>query len=784
MSRAPAERGRATRKRFGAPALRAVPLAGLVAAVLALWWRFNAPPGRTGYPFPTDFLYYFLPMTELVAARLRAGELPLWNPHTCSGIPLLATLQVAAFYPPTWLTLILPTATALAAGILLHTLAGALFALLWLRSLGVARAAAAAGALLFVFTCLLGNAFWPPALATIAWMPAILLCIERWIASGAWRWWLALVAATALQLLAGFPQYAVYTAYLAAPFAALRLASAGGAHGAAEVSRRAALLALAAALGAGLAAAQLVPSAELVRETHRDAPLTVEQMHHGFRIRPLPLADVLRNALDPSPKLITPGYGFGAGYLGIPTLLLLLPGAAAGPRALVALLVALSGLSFLLSGGALGAGAPLFELFARLPGGSLFRDPQRLRLLSFLCLVPLAAFGIDAAWRGLAGWRRRGRAALAGATAVGAVAIAAFGAPGAAWRALAAGGLLVVALGGAVGPGLRRTATALLLLLLALDLHHATRPAAGSFRSIPTAWAQSLHASGYTLLDAGGYARLRDEAGAARIALLDLEPTLGVPPLAGGYRVACLDPLAPATWTGLHAAITGNPDARHLLHGLPAEVLAPFHDLSGVALVAHVERGPAPPAPPTDAGRRRAFEAPGPAPDPPGWLRLRVARNADALPRAYVVEGHRVVSNAEALARAARGDFDFRRAVLLESQPPRPAPSDPAPLRAARIAAYAPERVEVEAESPRGGLLVLSDSWFPGWEARVDGELAPILRANGVYRAVAVAPGRHHVVFQYRPASLRRGALVSLASAALALGLPLAARRARRRRAL
>jgi hypothetical protein len=763
-------------------ALDAALLLLLLAAVLALWWRFNAPPGRTGDPFPTDFLYYFVPMTELAAARLRAGELPLWNPEVCSGTPLLATLQVAALYPPTWLALAMPAATALAASLLLHVLCGTLAAALWLRALGVCAEAAAGGALLFAFACLIGNAFWPPALATIAWMPAILGCTDAWCARGRWRAWIGLVACAALQILAGFTQYVVYTAYVAAPWAAVRLASAArGGAGAREATRRGALLALAAALGVALAAVQVLPTAELARETHRGAALSAAQMHHAFRILPLSLGGALANALDPSPKLIAPGYGFGAGYLGVATLLLLVPGLATGPRALVTLLVALAACSFALSGGALGPTAPLFELFARLPTGSAFRDPQRLRLVTFLCIIPLAAFGIDAAWRGLAGFGARQRRALAAAVAAAALAIAWGGAPGAAARALAAGALLATALLAAARPAVRRGATALLLALLAFDLHHATKPASGSFRSVPVAWAQSLHAGGYTLLDAQGYARLRDEVGLARIAFPDLDPTLGVAPLSGGYRVACLDPLAPAAWTRLHAALTGDPDARHLLHKLPAEALAPFFDLAGVAIVGRLERGASPPGRRPAADGREALEAPGPAPHAPPRLRLRIERNLDALPRTYVVEDHRVVTHAEALEHAVRGGFDFRRAVLLEVPAPAPAPPDPAPLRPARIAAYAPERVEIEAEAPRGGLLVLSDSWFPGWQARVDGAEAAILRANGVYRAVALPPGRHRVVFEYRPASLRRGAALSLAAAALALAIPWAAHRRRTR---
>jgi hypothetical protein len=70
------------------------------------------------------------------------------------------------------------------------------------------------------------------------------------------------------------------------------------------------------------------------------------------------------------------------------------------------------------------------------------------------------------------------------------------------------------------------------------------------------------------------------------------------------------------------------------------------------------------------------------------------------------------------------------------------------------IVKYANDRVEIDVDTPKAGIAVLHDLFYPGWEAFVDGQRETILRANLLFRGVEVPAGHHRVTFSFRPLSL------------------------------
>jgi hypothetical protein len=128
------------------------------------------------------------------------------------------------------------------------------------------------------------------------------------------------------------------------------------------------------------------------------------------------------------------------------------------------------------------------------------------------------------------------------------------------------------------------------------------------------------------------------------------------------------------------------------------------------------------------------------------------------------------------LAELLSQTFDPGHTVLLRlsrSQEPLSHASIPYPPSLIPLSPeYSPNAVKIEVALDRDGYLVLSDTYYPGWRAYVDGEERETLRANYAFRAVPLESGQHTVFFKYDPLSFKTGLVISLATwGAIILGL-------------
>jgi len=151
---------------------------------------------------------------------------------------------------------------------------------------------------------------------------------------------------------------------------------------------------------------------------------------------------------------------------------------------------------------------------------------------------------------------------------------------------------------------------------------------------------------------------------------------------------------------------------------------------------------------------------------------LAVYLNHDALPRVFVVHSARAVpDDAQTLRILREPAFDPLVEVLLAAE--QVGTGQPPTMGAdkAELLTYDTGRIAVEVQAATDGYLVLTDTWYPGWRARVDGQESPVLRADLIFRAVQVPAGEHMVEFTYAPGSFRVGLWVSAAALFVLSGL-------------
>jgi hypothetical protein len=149
-------------------------------------------------------------------------------------------------------------------------------------------------------------------------------------------------------------------------------------------------------------------------------------------------------------------------------------------------------------------------------------------------------------------------------------------------------------------------------------------------------------------------------------------------------------------------------------------------------------------------------------------------------PRVSVVPEREVVASATSQIDAMfEPGLDYRQAVLVDRDAALEGNSGSPVTPAARVVVDRPTEVVVDAGAGEGGgYLVLLDSYSEGWRVTVDDRPATLLRANGLFRAVHIAPGAHTVRFVYVPRALRTGAIVSALGLLVVIGcaLPIGAR--------
>ena len=776
----------------------------LAAMIAAFFWRTIS--GTAYRPADGgDLVSFLFPIYRFAARTLSQGSLPLWNPHLYGGAPFIGDIQAGFLYPPNLLLFLISPyfdyrwMQLLSIG---HLWWAALGVYILSRTLGCSRPAALLAGLAFglcdILFIHLGNL---NLIAVLSWSGWILAACHRALTRRSLTW---VGVAAALFAIANYAGHAQSSYFLGMAVGIYSLAVL-----AVQYWEQHSRTSPAAALRQALASLQF-PLATLVLVAFLSAPVLLpafEMLPYTARGQ-FDYRDTVSYSLAPGPALVgllTPGF-FGRGpaaywgswdrvelpYAGLVTLLIavgsfLLPTPARRRELLPWLALALFGFAI-----ALGDNTPIHGWLTRiLPAYGSFRAPARIIVLWALALSVLAAIGLDAL---LAGCKRSAKdpypsypALYSFVVRLGVPASLLIlvplifvttrvldGDPVAVQRAIMAGRALLLSAAAWMAVWLlltlyRRkrlagnTVAGLLLLVSLLELNFAAA-------NIDIGENNPAHRFSHPEI----LAFLQEQAGE--------EDTCAPPgnercPAAEGTsrhffridtRTGILD-----LWQPSAAALTGLQDIWGISN--PLELVhwhtlwennggrhTRIYDLLNVLYVIVRDGTPLP------EEYTLAYDAPGP---------LAVYENPDPLPRAWLVPAAKILPDQEAvLAALKQPSFEPLHAVFLAQDnvnlsipatTEQPTPSSTSgPVS---VLAYSPNEILLAAHAERPGYLVLSEVWFPGWFATVNGESTPVWRANFTFRALPVPAGDLEVRLWYAPASWRFGL------ALFGVGLPLLA---------
>jgi hypothetical protein len=698
-------------------------------AVLVLFGDALIRPDALVASPESDVVAQFYPWRVYLQRGLEAGTLRVWNPYSFVGEPLLANSQVGAFYPVDRLLFAaLPVSVGIAVSEALSVfLAGAGVYLLLARA-GVSRTGRTVGALSFALSSAVVTRVYVghySIVAAVGFLPFVLLAFERALATG--DDWHAVVAGCvlALQLLAGQVQYPYMTVLFAAGYTAVAVEGYG------SWQRRARRLVrsygIAGVVAALLAAVQLLPTLVLSRYTARADGLPFAAGAEGA-LSPYQLVQFLSPTLlggPLGPYLDLGNYWEFAFYPGLVALLL---AAVAVPtlgrnRRVLAAVATGSGALVL----ALGPLTPAYWLYYQLPLADSFRVPGRWTLFLALTVCLLAGHGLDRL-------REAPRRALAGP---GLVVV------GQAVLLAVVAGLEPTVRGTIVGevPGLyprlvEEAGRSLLLGAVTLGLLALIRADLGSVAARTRAVdGRQLIEAALVVLVVGSLLWYQAPLVAAEPLdelydeptietegrVFDARPTLtvneyGSPLLEENENVLT----GPRSTGGYNPLVLGH--TRTVLAGLSADPAAgePILDALNVTHVV------------ADGDPGEGYTPVGTAGSATVYRNEDPRAEAFFLPEVAADEGVTVATEAR-LGRAT----DLR----LERRP---------------------GGVTAHVRAERAGVVVLSRSWYPLWEAEVDGEPAPVVRTESGVMAVPVDAGDRQVTLAYDPWPVQLGAGLSV----------------------
>ncbi len=720
----------------------------LLAIVMVAFWYFAlvAPAQEQKISIRSVDLYQeHYPVAKYGGEMLRGGEIPVWNPYQLNGLPFLAVPHSRIFYPPNLIYLWSETGIAIEIDLIAHWLFAGVGLWLLIRAWGMGHLAGFAAATSFMLSrWLIGAIQWPGIVACAAWLPWTLFLVDGVFRKRRWAP-IGLALALALQIFNGATEFVVYNGYACALYTAVRSIPYWREKGTRDLLVRVGLLGCAVVGGVGLAAIQILPTLELLSLSGRfGGGTSLAYARGGPFTGYIPPGSFSRRAWSLS----------GWAALGV----LPVVGMLSIPRRPANRLPWLFAVALATYATLLIFGGDFFELYFQTPMGQVFRRPSKFFYQYNLALGIFAAYATTR----LLAVRSDGRLfdPRHRPVWVASMVCAGWGL----WLVYSSISKPMVLLAIAllisfVLVSNARYRFAVCIALCTVQVINLTlTPRNHSMRPFQQ---EHLFDGRVEVLD-----QLRDQAGNQRIYtspkfLFNPATTAKQGLLRRAYFAIDYEPL-----------VTGRQRDYYLQAAMERSTTSHFsgsyflgeNTRWGLLDYAAVRFYLVRPADDAFDFLRKLAELPRKT-----GVRMHRERGMDVLertqafPRAYFVPNAIAIPDAEAiLDRMGQRNFRARETVYLELESNTPTRRGHASGRSSvEIETPDPETVVLEVESDQQGYVVLTDTWYPGWRATVNGRDVAIHRANYLFRAVEVAKGRSTIVYRYAPESLRKGAQIS-----------------------
>jgi hypothetical protein len=712
--------------------------------------------------FGNDFVLQFHPWKKFLYEHFKQeGSIPFWNPYVFSGIPFVANIQASLFYPLGFLYYLLPPERAYVYSTVLHCMLGAGFMYLFMRSLAVSVLGCVLSSLVFTYNGYFMAHLYAGHLSFVQsyiWVPLIFLLQQRSFDRIDGRTWILVTGLVlGVQILGGFPQVSFYTI--------LALVARGLHHFFPKVRTMevregilaAGRIALPVVLGFLTAAVQVLPTAELARLSTRAGGLSylfaTDDSLQPWDLIAVLLPDIFGNVVDGTYWGSVEAWHFweSCAYLGVLPLALLLLAKGRGPQRSLQLFFAVVAFSALFI--ALGKYNPLYPLFYHCMGFRYFRIPAQILFLFIFSISVLTGMRLDLA-PGM--WSR--------------------------WRKAIQWILVVILVGG--------------YLVFLSGLHW------GGFAFLSGLQRLAIDSvsSSFDLQKAYGRALLSGERVTLflclflAILLLRRANRIRFPV----YAVLCIAIAAVDLWSFSRPfvkpyTLTGSRAKESLVAGLSRDpvqgrVLAAvpeFHANDGLTYGFPSLLG----YDPLNIRRYIRFIQAS-QDEPPGDETVQISRlNKPFSPLLRQLNLRQIASDGRIIDMQREGaygtfsagavlleperilsylkspDFKPEEVVVLE---PDYAGEFPVPPPGGRLEAdwkivhYANDAIRLKVSVGHPCFLVLSEVFYPGWIAEVDGERSPLLRGNYLFRVLKLEQGEHDVFLRFVSWPFRIGLVISL----------------------